>query len=74
MKKKHLKWDTLRIVLNSRKVIKLKNTNVFEIIKLKFGDFGYLSMHGSSNEIDVTIFNGREIIYQLPTQWLSDNF
>jgi hypothetical protein len=28
MKKKHLKWDTLRIVLNSRKVIKLKNTNV----------------------------------------------
>lgn len=53
----------------------------FEIIKLKFGDFGYLIMHGSSNanwgkqlEIDVTIFDGREIIYQLPTQWLSDNF
>ena len=36
----------------------------FEIIKLKFGDFGYLSMHGRSIanlgkqlEIDVTIFD-----------------
>jgi hypothetical protein len=29
---------------------------------------------GKQLEIDVTIFDGREIIYQLPTQWLSDNF
>ena len=65
------------VTFKSNKIGKL----AFEIIKLKFGDFGYLSMHGSSNanwgkqlEVDVTIFDGREIIYQLPTQWLSDNF